>query len=119
MAVGRARPAGSAMCGGTVKRKDRHVFIVNMSCLINRPLKPVFEYVADFRNAPSWQPQLAAVRLEDGPFPAGRTVTEIHHFLGVRIEATGQLVDWQPLAGFVVRGRSGLIEVESRYAFAA
>jgi len=79
----------------------------------------VFAYVADFRNAPNWQPQLTAVRLDDGPFPQGRTVTEIHHFMGVRIEATGRLVEWEPLVGFTVRGRSGLMEVESRYAFAA
>ena len=39
--------------------------------------------------------------------------------MGIRIEATGHLVAWQPLVGFTVRGRSGLMEVESRYAFAA
>src|SRR4051794_765493 len=92
--------------------------MVEVSCFIARPLEPVFEYLADFRNAPSWQPQLSAVRLDDGPFPTGRTVTEIHHFLGVRIEATGHLTEWQPCNGFTVRGTSGLIDVESRYAFA-
>ena len=94
------------------------MFVIDVTCLINRPLPAVFAYVADFSNAPAWQRQLSAVRLPDGPFPTGRTVTEIHHFLGVRIEATGHLVDWHPLDTFTVRGRSGLIEVESRYAFA-
>jgi hypothetical protein len=45
-------------------------------------------------------------------------VVEVHHFLRVRVEAVGDLVDWQPLSAFTVRGRSRLLRVESRYAFA-
>jgi uncharacterized membrane protein len=93
------------------------MFTVNVSCLVDRPLRHVFDYLADFRNAPTWQPQLDSVRLDGGPFPVGKQVVEIHHFLGVRVEALGDLVDWQPLNGFTVRGRSKLLRVESRYAF--
>lgn len=80
------------------------MFTVDVSCLVDRPLNEVFNYVADFRNAPSWQPQLDSVRLDGGPFPEGKQVVEIHHFLGVQVEAVGDLVDWQPLGGFTVRG---------------
>ncbi|HET6211804.1 MAG TPA: SRPBCC family protein [Micromonosporaceae bacterium] len=93
------------------------MFTVQVSCVIDLPLEQAFAYVADFRNAPTWQPQLAAVRLDDGPFPEGSRVVEIHHFLGVRVEAAGDLVDWQPLEGFTVRGRSSLLQVESKYRF--
>ena len=94
------------------------MFTVDVSCLVDRPLRDVFDYVADFRNAPDWQPQLDSVRLDGGVFPHGTQVVEIHHFLGVRVEALGDLVDWRPLDGFTVRGRSRLLRVESRYAFA-
>jgi hypothetical protein len=95
------------------------VFTVEVSCVIDLPLLQVFDYVADFRNAPDWQRQLSSVRLEDGPFPTGTRVVEIHHFLGLRVEAGGDLVGWEPPKGFVVRGRSKLLAVESRYAFAS
>jgi uncharacterized membrane protein len=94
------------------------MFTVNVSCLVDRPLPEVFDYLADFRNAPIWQPQLDSVRLDGGPFPEGNQVVEIHHFFGVRVEAVGDLVDWQPLDGFTVRGRSKLLRVESTYTFA-
>jgi hypothetical protein len=93
------------------------MFTVDVSCVVDRPLRQVFDYVADFRNAPVWQPQLDSVRLDGGPFPTGTQVVEIHHFLGVRVAAVGDLVDWQPLVGFTVRGRSRLLRVESRYTF--
>jgi hypothetical protein len=95
------------------------MFTVDVDCVTTKPLPVVFNYVADFSNAPVWQPQLDSVRLPDGPFPGGRQVIEIHHFFGIRVEAAGDLVDWQPQAGFTVRGRSGLLRVESRYRFAA
>lgn len=93
------------------------MFTVEVSCAVDLPLEQVFDYVADFRNAPSWQRQLASVRLAGGPFPTGTRVVEIHHFLGLRVQAAGDLVAWQPLQGFTVRGRSRLLAVESRYAF--
>jgi hypothetical protein len=94
------------------------MFTVNVWCLVDRSLRNVFDYVADFRNAPTWQPQLDSVRLDGGPFPQGKQVVEIHHFLGVRVEAVGDLVGWQPMDGFTVRGRSKLLRVESKYTFA-
>lgn len=93
------------------------MFTVEVSCVIERPLEEAFAYVADFRNAPSWQRQLSAVRLDDGPFPEGKRVVEIGSFLGITVEAAGDLVDWRPLEGFTIRGGSALLQVESRYLF--
>lgn len=93
------------------------MFTVEVSCTIDLPLRQVFAYVADFRNAPDWQRQLASVRLEDGPFPGGARVIEIHRFLGFQVEAGGDLVGWDPPSGFTVRGRSTRLAVESRYTF--
>lgn len=93
------------------------MFTVEVSCAIDLPLTQVFAYVADFRHAPEWQRQLSSVRLDDGPFPTGTRVVEIHRFLGFRVEAAGDLVAWDPPAGFTVRGRSTRLAVESRYTF--
>jgi uncharacterized membrane protein len=94
------------------------VFTVEVSCHIDLPLEQVFAYVADFRNAPSWQRQLVDVRLDDGPFPEGKRVVEIHHLLGLRVEAAGELVHWRAPEEFTVRGTSGPLRVESRYGIA-
>jgi uncharacterized membrane protein len=93
------------------------MFTVEVSCTVALPLRQVFAYVADFRNAPAWQRQLAAVRLPDGTFPDGTRVVEIHRFLGIRVEAAGDLIAWDAPRTFIVRGRSTRLAVESRYSF--
>ena len=95
------------------------VFTLTLSALIDLPREGAFAYLADFRNAPQWQPQLESVRLDDGPFPDGTHVVEVHRLLGMTIDAHGDLVHWQPLDGFTVRGASGLLQVESRYSFSS
>lgn len=93
------------------------MFTVVVSCAVELPLDTVFGYLADFRNAPAWQPQLESVRLPDGPFPDGKQVIEVHRMLGTRIDAVGTLIDWQPGETFTVRGGSGPLTVESKYGF--
>src|SRR6185437_3822978 len=93
------------------------VFTVAVSAFARVPLQTAIDYVADFRNAPQWQPGLAAVDIE-APFPQATHVVEVRRFLGRRIEAPGDLVDWVPGRGFTVRGHSGPLRVESRYSFA-
>ncbi len=95
------------------------MFTVKVSTLVQAPLDQVFPYVADFRNAPDWQRRLQGVRLDGGPFPQGTRVVELRRFLGRQIQAPGELVAWRPLEGFTVRGRSGPLDVESRYSFTA
>jgi NAD(P)-dependent dehydrogenase (short-subunit alcohol dehydrogenase family) len=93
------------------------VFTVAVSAFARVPLQTAIDYVADFRNAPQWQHGLAAVDIE-APFPQATHVVEVRRFLGRRIEAPGDLVDWVPGRGFTVRGHSGPLRVESRYSFA-
>ena len=92
-------------------------FTIVVSTATRAPLAEVFDYVADFRNAPVWQRQLVGVRLDDGPFPEGTRVVEQRSFLGKQIEAPGELVAWVPKVGFTVRGSSGPLHVESEYGF--
>jgi hypothetical protein len=94
------------------------MFTVEVAGVIDLPRSEVFDYVADFRNAPGWQAGLVAVHFEDGLFPEGRRVVEVHRFMGMLIVAVGELVDWQPLDEFTVRGGPRLLRVESRYRFA-
>jgi short-subunit dehydrogenase len=93
------------------------VFTVAVSAFARVPPETAMDYVADFRNAPQWQLGLTAVEV-DAPFPQARHVVEVRRFLGRRIEAPGDLVDWIPGEGFTVRGHSGPLRVESRYSFA-
>lgn len=98
---------------------DSAMFTLNVSVIVPAQLDRVFAYVGDFRNAPQWQHDLVAVRLDDGPFPTGKRVVEVRRFLGRNAEAPGRLVEWRHLEGFTVRGSSGLLDVESCYTFAS
>lgn len=93
------------------------MFTVAVSAFTRVPLQTAIDYVADFRNAPQWQRGLTAVETE-APFPLANHVVEVRRFLGRRIEAPGDLVDWVSGRGFTVRGHSGPLRVESRYSFA-
>lgn len=93
------------------------MFTVSVSAFTRVPVQTAIDYVADFRNAPRWQRGLTAVEV-DGPFPVASSVVEVRRFLGRRIEAPGDLVAWEPGAGFTVRGHSGPLRVESHYGFA-
>jgi Polyketide cyclase / dehydrase and lipid transport len=94
------------------------VFTVEVSAFAQVPLDAAVAYVADFRNAPDWQRGLTGVQT-DGPFPVSRRVIEERRFFGRRITAPGELVAWDPAAGFTVRGHSGPLTVESHYGFAS
>jgi len=45
------------------------MFTVNVSCLVDRPLNEVFNCVADFRNAASWQPNWTRYASMGARFP--------------------------------------------------
>ncbi|MDR0341580.1 MAG: SRPBCC family protein, partial [Nocardiopsaceae bacterium] len=92
------------------------MFTVAVSVFAPVALDTAIAYVADFRNAPMWQHGLSTVEVSES-FPAAKSVIEIRQFLGRRIEAPGDLVDWDPGKGFTVRGHSGPLQVESRYSF--
>ena len=94
------------------------MFTVAVSAFSRVPIEAAIDYVADFRNAPRWQRDLTAVEV-DGPFPVAKKVVEVRRFLGLRIEAPGELVAWETGAGFTVRGHSGPLRVESHYGFAS
>lgn len=93
------------------------MFTVEVAGVLDLPQSEVFDYVADFRNAPDWQAGLVAVHYPDGPFPTGRQVVEAHRFMGTVMVAVGELVDWQPMDEFTVRGGPRLLRVESHYRF--
>ena len=71
------------------------MFTVAVSAFARVPLQTAIDYVADFRNAPQWQRGLTGVEV-DAPFPQAKHVIEVRRFLGRRIEAPGDLVDWIP-----------------------
>lgn len=92
------------------------MFTVAVSVFARVPVQTAIDYVADFRNAPRWQRGLIAVEV-DGPFPVAKKVVEIRRLLGRRMEAHGELIAWEPGAGFTMRGHSGPLQAESRWGF--
>jgi hypothetical protein len=72
---------------------------IQRSIVINRPVKEVFDFVADARNDPRWCPKVKSVEQVEGegPGPGSRYVT-IHRPVPLRParEMDHRCVDWSP-----------------------
>ncbi len=71
--------------------------------VIDRPLEEVFAFFEDHENHPKWQHTL--VDHEREPLRNGAKVTEIHNFLGRRVELHGEVIDFEKNQGFGFRGQ--------------
>ena len=66
---------------------------VEQSITINRPVKEVFAFVADQRNAPRWQSGLLEVRrTTEGTLGVGTKHRFVRKFVGRRLEASNEYV---------------------------
>jgi len=89
---------------------------VEDSIVINRPVEEVFAFVADQENALQWQEGLLEVRrTTDGPLGVGTKHTIMRKFMGRRVEATNEYVEYEPNKKIAFTGRSGPAHFEVAY----
>ena len=89
---------------------------IERSIVIDRPVEEVWEFVHDTANNVLWQTTLAASeKLTEGPMDAGTRVREVRHFLGLRIESTWEMTEYEPNRTSAIRGVSGPIPLSGRY----
>ena len=89
---------------------------VEKSIVIRRPVEEVFAFVADQTNAPRWQAGLLEVRrTSDGPPGAGTTHTFVRKFVGRRLEAGNEYIDYEPGRRVVFKSTSGPMQFEASY----
>ena len=70
---------------------------VASSVIIRRPIDEVFEYVADYRNDPSWRTEVKEMRyLSAGPVGAGTRVRETSALWGRRVVTESVLTVYEP-----------------------
>ncbi len=89
------------------------------SVVINRPIKEVFTYVSDLRHSAEWQAGLLEVRqTTDGPQGVGTQFAFVRKFLGRKMEASIEFVEYKPTTIVTFRTTSGPMPVKSSYLFA-
>ena len=89
---------------------------IERSIVIGWPVDDVWEFVHDVANDRLWQTTLAeSEQLTDGPMGVGTRVREVRHFLGLRIESTWEMTEYEPNRTSAIRGVSGPIPLSGRY----
>ena len=89
---------------------------IERSVVIERPIDEVWEFVHDTTKDALWQTTLTeSEKLTDGPMRVGTRVREVRHFLGVRIELTWEVTEYEPNRTSAIRGVSGPVPLTGRY----
>ena len=81
---------------------------IERSIVVDRAVEEVWEFVHDTTKDALWQTTLTeSEKLTDGPMRVGTRVREVRHFLGVRIELTWEVTEYEPNRKSAIRGVSG------------
>ena len=89
---------------------------ITRSIAIDRPIDEVWEFVHDSTKDTLWQTTLVeSEKLTDGPMRVGTKVREVRHFLGLRIELTWEVTEYEPKRKSAIRGISGPIPLTGGY----
>jgi uncharacterized protein YndB with AHSA1/START domain len=89
---------------------------VQKSIVIRRPIEEVFAFVGDQRNAPQWQHGLLEVRrTTEGPLGIGTRHTFVRKFMGRKMEASNEYVEYEPNKKVTFTSTSGAMDLEASY----
>jgi uncharacterized membrane protein len=70
---------------------------IERSIVIDRPVDEVFNFVHDPRNDASWQTTLIeSTQVDDGPLRVGTQIRERRRFLGIQVEMTKEITEFEP-----------------------
>jgi hypothetical protein len=71
---------------------------IERSIVIDRPIDEVFNFVHQPRNDASWQTTLIeSSQVDDGPLRVGTQIRERRRFLGIQVEMTKEITEFEPL----------------------
>jgi uncharacterized membrane protein len=91
---------------------------LNVSTMIYRPVKQVFDFVSAPENDFQWQyGTLAAARLPDGVDRLGSFFRTIGHLLGQRMQGIFEVTEYEPNRKYAFRSISGPLHVQTCYTF--
>lgn len=69
--------------------------VIDIATEIKRPLKEVYGYVADLRNAPQWQSWLQTVK-QEGPTRVGTKAHQSGHWMGRALNFDSEVTECEP-----------------------
>jgi uncharacterized protein YndB with AHSA1/START domain len=78
---------------------------------INAPIEKVFAYVTDFRKNAEWQDGvIESTQSPDGPTQMGTKFKTVRTFLGQKLEASGEVTEFEANKKFAFKSTSGPIQ---------
>ena len=85
---------------------------------INAPVEKVFAYVTDFRKNAEWQEGvIESSQTPDGPTTRDTKFKTVRTFLGQKLEATGEVTEFEPNKKFAFKSTSGPIKFSLTQSF--
>jgi len=83
------------------------------SIFIKRSAQEVFDFISDEENDSKWQNGVVSSELTtDGPKGVGSTTKVVRNFMGRKIEATVEVIDWTPPNQATFKSTSGPIPMQ-------
>ena len=81
---------------------------IERSIVIERSIQDVFDFVHDPTKDPLWQTTLLESQpLDEGPLRAGSRVREVRRFLGIRLETSWEVTEYEPPTRSAITSTSG------------
>ena len=91
---------------------------LNVSTMIYRPIKQVFDFVSSPENDFQWQyGTLASASLPDGVSKPGSFFRSIGHLLGQRIQGIFEVTEYEPNRKYGFKSLSGPLHSQTSYSF--
>jgi hypothetical protein len=102
------------------RRKELALSKIEHSIVIDRPMEEVFEFVHDPRNDASWQTTLIeSSQVDEGPLGVGTQIRERRRFLGMQVEMTKEITEYEPAKGSAFEIVAGGAPMSGRYTLEA
>lgn len=91
---------------------------LEMSTMIYRPIKQVFDFVSTPENDFQWQyGTVASARLSEGINQKGTAFRSIGHLMGHRVQGTYEVIEYEPNKEYGFKSLSGPLHSETSYTF--
>lgn len=91
---------------------------LNVSTLIYRPVRQVFDFISAPENDFQWQyGTLASARVSEGVNDTGSVFRSIGHLMGRRIESTFEVTEYEPNRKYGFKSISGPLHSQTSYTF--
>jgi hypothetical protein len=91
---------------------------LNMSTMIYRPVKQVFDFVSTPENDFQWQyGTLASARISEGVSKIGTSFRSVGHLLGRRVQSTFEVTEYESNKKYGFKSLSGPLQLHTSYTF--